>query len=228
MRSACRRPPPPGRRASLSRAVTPDGTVLAEWTIAVRRRDTDAEVSWHGDDHLRPAGRPDRVVAGALEPRPAASTSATATRPTRRGRIRGTLGGHGRRDRPRRGARRALRHAPRGLHHGPQRAGQGAEGRPAQGGGRRGHRPAQAGPSGLGPEPAGPAGGRRPRAAAGGRRGRARRRRCRLPGGGRRSAGCRVRGGVGGGQAPRPAPHDRPGRPGPGAAGDRGRRGRHH
>lgn len=29
-------------------AVTPDGTVLAEWTIAVRRRDNGADVSWSG------------------------------------------------------------------------------------------------------------------------------------------------------------------------------------
>ncbi len=29
-------------------AVTPDGEVLAEWSIVVRRRDNDAEVSWHG------------------------------------------------------------------------------------------------------------------------------------------------------------------------------------
>ena len=29
-------------------AVGPDGAVLAEWTIRVRRRDTDADVSWRG------------------------------------------------------------------------------------------------------------------------------------------------------------------------------------
>jgi len=29
-------------------AVTPDGAVLAEWAITVRRRDTGADVSWRG------------------------------------------------------------------------------------------------------------------------------------------------------------------------------------
>ena len=64
--------------------------------------------------------------------------------------------GHGGRGRPRAGPRCPLRHTTRGLHRSPQPTGQGPEGRRPQGRGRRGHRPAQAQPPGLGARPVGP------------------------------------------------------------------------